>query len=75
MLSTRRQQEVPGFDEVIDTDADDFQQSGLKTAIVLRIARLAVVSDEMLLGCIGAISKDRLGRIRRRLANWLEGAV
>jgi len=38
------------FDEVIAADASDFEQSGLKTPSVIRVAWLAVVSDEMLPG-------------------------
>lgn len=74
MFSTRLHQEVQGFDEVIDADASDFEQSGLKTPSVIRVARLAVVSDEMLLGCIGAIGEERLSRIREKLANWIQSA-
>jgi len=45
-----------------------FEPSGLKTPSVVR---LAVVSDEMLLGCIGAIGEDRPSRIQDKLANWI----
>ena len=74
MFSTQLHQEVRGFDEVIDADASDFKQSGLKTPSVVRVARLAVVSDEMLLGCIGAIGEERLSRIQDKLANWIRSA-
>jgi mRNA interferase MazF len=73
MLSTRLYQEVEGFDEMIDTEADDFDRSGLKTSSVIRVARLAVVSEAMLLGRIGAIGEERLGRIRKNLADWISG--
>lgn len=73
MLSTQRHQAIPGFDEVIDGDAPDFAKSGLKSPSVIRIARLAVIADEMLLGSIGAISEARLTRIKHRLANWIQG--
>ena len=74
MFSTRLHQEVRGFDEVIDADASDFEPSGLKTQSVVRVARLAVVSDEMLLGCIGAIGEERLSRIQDKLVNWIRSA-
>jgi mRNA interferase MazF len=74
MFSTRLHQEVQGFDEVIDAGASDFEQSGLKIPSVIRVARLAVVSDEMLLGCIGEIGGERRGRIQKRLASWIQGA-
>lgn len=74
MFSTRLHHEVQGFDEIIDVDASDFEQSGLKTPSVIRVARLAVVSDGMLLGCIGTIGEERLSRIQDKLVNWIQGA-
>lgn len=71
MISTRRHQEVAGFDEIIEPHDQDFTASGLKSPSVCRIARLAVVADEMLPGAIGGISTARLARIRARLAAWL----
>ena len=73
MFSTRIHQEVEGFDEVIAVDSSDFEQSGLKTPSVVRLGRLAVVSDDMLLGCIGMIGQERLARVRGRLADWIRG--
>ncbi len=43
-------QAVPGFDEVFDGDASDFERAGLKVPSVIRVARLGVVSEEMLVG-------------------------
>jgi mRNA interferase MazF len=73
MLSTQLQQAVEGFDEVIDPDHSDFQSSGLKVASVIRLARLAVVSEDLLVGAIGEISPERLQRIRQKLAGWIQG--
>ena len=74
MFSTRLHQCVEGFDELVAADAGDYEQSGLKAPSVIRVGRLAVVSDEMLLGCIGAVSDERLDRIRERLAAWIQGS-
>ena len=74
VFSTKLHQAVQGLDEVINTNASDFEQSGLKVPSVIRVARLAVVSDEMLVGCIGEISDERLHRIRKRLADWIQSA-
>jgi mRNA interferase MazF len=74
MFSTKLHQAVQGFDEVINTNASDFEQSGLKVPSVIRVARLAVVSEEMLVGCIGEISDERLHRIQKRLADWIQSA-
>lgn len=75
MFSTKLHQAVPGFDEVIGADASDFEQSGLKVSSVVRVARLAVVSEDMLVGRIGEIGEERLRRIQKRLADWILGAT
>lgn len=72
MFSTRLHQMVQGFDEVINVNDDDFEQSGLKVPSVIRVARLAVVSEEMLVGCIGEIGDGRLDRIRKTLVDWIQ---
>jgi mRNA interferase MazF len=73
MFSTKLQQAVQGFDDVIDSTASDFAQSGLKVSSVIRVARLAVVSEDMLVGRIGEIGEERLRRIQTRLADWILG--
>ena len=60
MLSTQLQHVSEGFDELIDQSQSDFQSSGLKIASVVRIARIAVVSANLLVGTIDEVSLDRL---------------
>lgn len=69
MLST--QQAIAGFDEIVRSDAPDFAASGLRTPSVIRVARLAVVSSDLLIGALGGISDDRLQRVRRTIAGWI----
>ncbi len=71
MISSQLQHVVPGFDEIIQPQDADFAASGLKSASVIRIGRFAVVDGAVLVGSIGAISQDRLKRIKQRLAEWL----
>lgn len=73
ILSTQLQQAAAGFDEVIAPQDSDFPASGLKVASVIRVARLAVLPANLLLGAIGEISPERLQRIRQKLAGWLQG--
>lgn len=61
---------VEGFDEIIHQDAADFSGSGLKTASVGRVGRLAVVDESIVVGSIGEIDRERLKRIKSRLADW-----
>jgi len=71
MISSQLRHYVEGFDEIIGEEAVDFAASGLKTASLIRVGRLAVVDENILIGSIGEISPDRLARIKDRLANWL----
>lgn len=73
MLSTQVRQALEEFDEIIDQQAEDFQQSGLKVASVIRVSRLAVVSAELLVGAIGDINPERLDKIRQKLSAWVRG--
>jgi mRNA interferase MazF len=73
MISSQLRNEIPGIDEVIHPTDDDFGQSGLKLASVVRATRLAVVAADMLQGRIGTLSGGRVSRIRRRIADWVSG--
>ena len=73
MLSTQLQHVSEGFDELIDQSQSDFLSSGLRIASVVRIARLAVVSANLLVGAIGEVGTDRLKRVQGKLANWIQG--
>jgi mRNA interferase MazF len=74
MISTQIRHEVAGVDEVIREADPDFADTGLKATSVIRIARIAAVSADILHGAIGSLSEERLTRIRARLANWILGA-
>ena len=71
MISSQVRHYIPGFDEIVQEDDPDFAESGLKASSVIRIGRLAVVEEEILLGAMGQIAPERLERIKRRLAEWL----
>lgn len=72
MISSQLHREIPDFDEVITPTDSDFQHSGLKSASVIRISRLAVVNSDIVLGKIGEIDIQRLSRIKQRLANCIQ---
>jgi mRNA interferase MazF len=71
MISSQTHQSITGFDEIGQENDDDFGESGLKVTSVIRVGRLAVVSGEILIGAIGQISSERLGRVKKHLADWL----
>jgi len=72
MISTKLDQEIPGFDEMITLSDSDFAVSGLKVPSLIRISRLAVVNGDILLGEIGQIDNVRLNRIKQNLSSWLQ---
>ena len=60
MIASQIKQHIPDFDEIVDETDNDFTESGLKVQGIIRAGRLAVVSDDFLLGAIGHISPERL---------------
>ncbi|RPH53014.1 MAG: type II toxin-antitoxin system PemK/MazF family toxin [Desulfobacteraceae bacterium] len=73
MISSQLHHAISDFDEVLTSRASDFEESGLKSVSVIRISRLAVVDSYILLGKLGQIDKQRLTRIKRKIASWIEG--
>ncbi len=71
MISSRLHQAVRGIDEIVLERDADFAATGLKTASVVRVTRLAVVASDRIEGALGRLSATRLAGICNRLANWL----
>lgn len=71
MIPSRTHQYIEGLDEIISETDIDFTESGLKTKSAIRIARLAVVEDDILRGAIGNISGNRLQRLKTNLVKWI----
>lgn len=74
MISSQIGQAIAGVDEIIKASDPDFAPSGLKTASMIRLTRLAAVSDSIFFGVIGEISAARLGSLKKRLAQWIESS-
>lgn len=74
MISSQIAQAVTGVDDVIKTGDVDFIQSGLKVPSVIRLTRLAVVSDSIFIGSIGQVSAVRTGALKQRLADWIKSS-
>jgi len=72
MVTSQARLAVEGFDEIIAVEDDDFVASGLKTTSVLRLGRLAVMAETLIVGVLGEIGPQRLQRIRERLARWIQ---
>ena len=66
-ISTQLRHAVPGLDEFMQVEDDDFRQSGLKVASVIRLGYVTVLMPGDVLCRIGKISPARL----KRLLAWL----
>ncbi len=71
MISTQIHKAVNGFDEIMSRNSRDFEKSGLKVESIIRVARIAIVTEDLLMGSIGEIDNDRLQRIKTKLAEWI----
>jgi mRNA interferase MazF len=70
-VSTQLRQEVKGFDEIIQWSDSDFAASGLKTASLIRLGFLGMLSRSAVLGSIGQISSERHKRLLKKLSDYL----
>ena len=70
-VSTQLDQEVAGFDDVIEPAHPDFQGSGLKAASVIRLGFLTVLPADHFLGVLGSISRERHAKLLQRLSAFL----
>jgi len=71
MISSQMHQYIKDFDEIVDTSEPDFVNSGLKASSVIRVGRLAVVEESILICSVGEIDAERLKRIKKNLSDWL----
>jgi mRNA interferase MazF len=74
-ISSQLHTAVPAVDVVLRRQHPAFAQSGLKVPSVLRIGKLATISDTLILGPLGTMSDPLLSDIVRRLTRLLEGQV
>lgn len=68
-ISTQLRHAVPGFDEFVQPRDDDFPQSGLKAASVIRLGYVTVLMPDDVICRIGRISPARLKRLLARLGD------
>jgi len=70
-VSTQLHQCVKDFDEILSSSDADFDASGVKSASLIRLGFLAVLSRSDIIGSIGSISPERRKRLLRRLSDYL----
>lgn len=70
-VSSQLHQQIPGFDLVLGEKHEAFAATHLKTASVFRLANLAVLSKEDIMGTIGALRPELHKRLLRTLSEYL----
>ncbi|SRR5258706_4306244 len=70
-ISSQLHQRIPGFDLILEDKHPAFTASGLKTSSLFRLANLAVLSKEDIIGTIGYLQKDLLDKLLRTLSDYL----
>ena len=71
MITSQIHQFIDGIDIIIGRDDSDFISSSLKTTSVIRVTRLTVISEDIIVGKIGEVSNDRLNNVVSNLTSWL----
>ena len=72
LVTSRIYQAIPEFDEIIEKEDKDLNETGLKVKSTVRLARLATVESSLINARLGSISTTRLQEIKSRLSRWLE---
>ena len=70
-VSTRLDQCIQGFDEIISPTDADFRLSGLRSESLIRLSFLVVIPRKLVRGVIGNISEERYNRLVQRLVDYL----
>lgn len=70
-VSTKLNQYVQGFDDIISPADPDFTQSGLHSESLIRLGFLGVVPRRLVRGILGSISNERHKRLLQRLIDYL----
>ncbi len=70
-VSTQLHRQVEEFDDRITASDDDFSESGLRAASLIRLGFLAVLPTRSIIGSIGSVSQERHRRLLKRLSDYL----
>lgn len=71
MITSQLHQFTEGIDVMISKDSPDFPETSLKTTSLIRVTRLMVITEDIVVGGIGNISPPQLNLVITNLASWL----
>jgi mRNA interferase MazF len=70
-ISSQLSQAVAGFDVILDLSHPSFRSSGLKVASVFRVAKVASLSNALIVGHLGRLDPVVFSDIIRRLTHFI----
>jgi mRNA interferase MazF len=70
-ISTQIHQRINDFDELLDVNASQFNETGLRQSSIIRLSFLAVIPSNKIPGSIGKIDWTLHKILLNRLANYL----
>lgn len=70
-VSSQLHQHIPDFDIILENTDQAFASSGLKITSVFRLANLAVLPKEDIIGTIGFLQKELHEKLLKTLADYL----
>ncbi|UXE60792.1 MAG: type II toxin-antitoxin system PemK/MazF family toxin [Woronichinia naegeliana WA131] len=70
-ISSQLKQYIRDFDEIITSEDNDFEASGLIKISVIRLGFLTVIPSRQIIGSIGSISTTRHRRLLQNLSQYL----
>ena len=70
-ISSQLKQYIRDFDEIITSEDNDFEASGLIKISVIRLGFLTVIPSRQIIGSIGSISTTRHRRLLQNFSQYL----
>jgi mRNA interferase MazF len=71
-ISSQRRQAIPEVDFVLEPTDPVFAGTGLKTASVFKVAKVAALSEALLIGAIGRLDDALFKKLIKRLVRLLQ---
>jgi len=71
-ISSQQRQAIPEVDIVLEPTDPAFAGTGLKTASVFKVAKVASLSEALLIGAIGRLDGELLRMLIKRLVHLLQ---
>ena len=71
-ISSQRRRAIPEVDVILEPTNPAFAGTGLKTASVFKVAKVATLSEALLIGAIGRLDGELFRMLIERLVHLLQ---